>query len=210
MGVKGALGDHKKILLLSLGLLVVCVVIVLAMGSGLYNPASSLIPKETYTQADNVLEGGVDYQITIKTIYGNIDIDLYEDKAPKSVNSLLFLISKYYYNDLTFHRVIKNFLIQAGAVNGDLDSNPGYTIPIENIKNFNYYDVGMANASQFFIVPSSSDLTDLNSGENKGKFSLIGKVTAGFDVVDSISKVSVDEEYKPINDVSITSILITE
>ena len=77
MGVKGALGDHKKILLLSLGLLVVCVVIVLSMGSGLYNPASSLIPKETYTQAENVLESGVDYQITIKTIYGNIDIDLY-------------------------------------------------------------------------------------------------------------------------------------
>lgn len=205
MGVKGALGDHKKILLLTFGLLVVCVVIVLAMNSGLYNPATNLIPKETYSQAVEVLESGVDYQITIKTIYGNIEIDLYENKAPKSVNSLIFLISKAYYNDLTFHRVIKDFLIQAGAVNGDRNSTPGYNIDKENLRNFTYYDVGMANASQFFIVLPNANLSDIN-----GQYSLVGKVTKGFDVVDSIGKVEVDSNYKPINDVAISNILITE
>ena len=118
---------------------------------------------------------------------------------------MIFLISKYYYDVLTFHRVIEDFLIQAGAVNDDADSTPGYDIPKENLKSFSYYDVGMANASQFFIVLPDANLNDID-----GKYSLVGKVTKGFDVVDSISKASVDDDYKPLNDVSITSILITE
>jgi cyclophilin family peptidyl-prolyl cis-trans isomerase len=63
----------------------------------------------------------------------------------------------------------------------------------------------MANASQFFIVLPNSDKKKFN-----GKYSVVGKVTQGFAVVDSIAKVEVDKDYKPVNDVTIKSILIQE
>lgn len=63
----------------------------------------------------------------------------------------------------------------------------------------------MANASQFFVVLPSSNLDSFN-----GEYTVIGHVSKGFDVVDSIAKVEVNKDYKPLNDVTIKSILITE
>jgi cyclophilin family peptidyl-prolyl cis-trans isomerase len=62
----------------------------------------------------------------------------------------------------------------------------------------------MANGSQFFIAPRGADLTKLTG------YPVIGKVTRGFAVVDTIEKVAIDENYRPINDISINSILIIE
>lgn len=201
--LKSSLGENSKFILLAVALLVISMVILFAMNKGLYNPSSTL---QTYPEAEQFIEEGVDYQITVKTVYGNINIDLYEDKAPQNVNSLLFLISKRYYEDLTFHRVMKDFVIQAGDTTGDGTGNPGYSVILENVQeNFSDYSVGMANASQFFIVLPGSDKEDFN-----GKYSPIGRVTSGFAVVDSIEKVEVDENYKPFNDVVIESIQITE
>jgi peptidyl-prolyl cis-trans isomerase B (cyclophilin B) len=201
--LKSSLGENNKFILLAVALLAISMIILFAMNKGLYNPS---IPVQTYSQAEQFIEEGVDYQITVKTVYGNINIDLYEQKAPENVNSLLFLISKRYYEDLTFHRVIKDFVIQAGDTKGDGTGNPGYSVSLENTQeSFLDYTVGMANASQFFIVLPNSDKTDFN-----GKFTPIGRVTTGFAVVDSIAKVEVDENYKPLNDVVIESIQITE
>ncbi len=201
--LKSSLGENNKFILLAVALLAISMIILFAMNKGLYNPS---IPVQTYSQAEQFIEEGVDYQITVKTVYGNINIDLYEQKAPENVNSLLFLISKRYYEDLTFHRVMKDFVIQAGDTAGDGSGNPGYSVSLENVQeNFSDYSVGMANASQFFIVLPNSNKTDFN-----GKFTLIGRVTTGFAVVDSIAKVEVDENYKPLNDVVIESIQITE
>ena len=130
---------------------------------------------------------------------------MYEKEAPDNVNSLLFLISKRYYEGLTFHKVVKDFVIQAGDTKGDGSGDPGYTVKRENLVDFNDYDVGMANASQFFIVLPNSNKQKFN-----GKYTLVGKVTKGFAVVDSIAKVEVNEDYKPVNDVIIKSILIQE
>ncbi len=207
MGVKDALGDNKKFLLLAFALLVVSVIIMFSLKSGLYSPTTQLgNSKGSYTQAGDFLQEGVDYKVTIKTVYGDINIDLYEDKALINVNSFLFLISERYYEGLTFHKVIKDFAIQGGDAEGDGTGDPGYKVSLENVNaDFTDYSVGMANASQFFIVLPNSNKSDFN-----GKYSLIGKVTSGFAVVDSISKVEVDNDYKPINDVTINSIQITE
>lgn len=206
MGVKDSLGESKKFIFLALGLLVVCLVVVFAMKSDLYSPTGLLMGgKEMYTQPDSVLEGQYDYVIVISTIYGDITIDLYERSAPENVNSLLFLIGERYYEGLTFHKVIKNFVIQGGDVKGDGSGNPGYTVERENLVDFDKYTVGMANASQFFIVLPNASMDSFN-----GQYSVVGKVTEGFSVLDSIQKVEIDTNYKPINDIVIKSIQIQE
>ena len=207
MGVKESLGDNKKFLFLASALLVVSVIIMLSLNSGLYSPTSPLTNnKGSYTRPRQFLQDGIDYNITIKTDIGEINIDLYEDKAPKNVNSLLFLISERYYEGLTFHRVIKDFVIQTGDTKGDGSGDPGYAVDLENTgENFSDYTIGMANASQFFIVLPNSNKSDFN-----GFFPVVGRVTRGFSVVDSISKAEVDEDYRPINDIVINSIQITE
>ncbi len=202
---KNALGENKKFLLLSLALLAICVLVVFSLQSGKY-PLNWLINNEkTYLQPQLVLDDKYDYSITISTVYGDISIDLFEKEAPENVNSLLFLASQRYYDGLTFYKVIKNFVIQAGDTVGDGSGNPGYSINKENTVDFRDYDVGMANASQFFIVLPNSDKKEFN-----GKYTVVGKVTQGFAVVDSIAKVEVDKNYKPVNDVTIKRILIQE
>lgn len=206
MGVKDSLGESRKFVFLALALLLVCVLIIFAMKSGLYNPTGSLVGgKNTYDQPEYVLEDKYDYTVVITTIYGDIEVDLYEKIAPDSVNSLLFLIGERYYEGLTFHKVIKNFVVQAGDVKGDGTGDPGYSVKKENLVNFEDYNVGMANASQFFIVLPNSPKDSFN-----GQYSVVGKVTEGFVVLDSIQKVEVDTDYRPINDVVIKSIQIHE
>ena len=205
-GFKDALGENKKFLLLALALLAVCALVVFSLQSGKYPSGTLIIDKgKTYSSAERVLDEKYDYSIIVSTVYGDIFIDLYEKEAPDNVNSLLFLISKRYYEGLTFHKVVKDFVIQAGDTKGDGSGDPGYTVKKENLVDFNDYDVGMANASQFFIVLPNSNKQKFN-----GKYTLVGKVTKGFAVVDSIAKVEVNEDYKPVNDVVIKSILIQE
>ena len=203
---KNALGENKKFLLLALALLAVCALVVFSLQSGKYPSRTLIIDKgKTYSSAERVLDEKYDYSIIVSTVYGDIFIDLYEKEAPDNVNSLLFLISKRYYEGLTFHKVVKDFVIQAGDTKGDGSGDPGYTVKKENLVDFNDYDVGMANASQFFIVLPNSNKQKFN-----GEYTLVGKVTKGFAVVDSIAKVEVNEDYKPVNDVVIKSILIQE
>ena len=205
-GFKDALGENKKFLLLALALLAVCALVVFSLQSGKYPSRTLIIDKgKTYSSAERVLDEKYDYSIIVSTVYGDIFIDLYEKEAPDNVNSLLFLISKRYYEGLTFHKVVKDFVIQAGDTKGDGSGDPGYTVKKENLVDFNDYDVGMANASQFFIVLPNSNKQKFN-----GEYTLVGKVTKGFAVVDSIAKVEVNEDYKPVNDVVIKSILIQE
>ena len=205
-GFKDALGENKKFLLLALALLAVCALVVFSLQSGKYPSGTLIIDKgKTYSSAEKVLDEKYDYSIIVSTVYGDIFIDLYEKEAPDNVNSLLFLISKRYYEGLTFHKVVKDFVIQAGDTKGDGSGDPGYTVKKENLVDFNDYDVGMANASQFFIVLPNSNKQKFN-----GEYTLVGKVTKGFAVVDSIAKVEVNEDYKPVNDVIIKSILIQE
>ncbi len=206
MSIKDSLGESKKFLLLAVVLLVILVVIAVLVKSGIYSPSGGILSeRESYTQPENVIEDKYDYSIIITTIYGDIGIDLYEKIAPQNVNSLLFLMSKRYYDGLTFYKVIKNFVIQTGDAKGDGNGNPGYTVKKENLIGFEDYDVGMANASQFFIVLPNSSKKSLDR-----QYPVVGKVTSGFAVLDSIAKVEVDRDYKPLNDIIIKNIQIHE
>ena len=123
----------------------------------------------------------------IKTNKGNIVIDLYGDKAPKTVSNFIYLVENDFYNNLTFHRVEPGFVIQGGDPNGTGTGGPGYKFPDEPVQG-EYISgaVAMANSgpntngSQFFIC-----LDDLN-GKLAKSYNLFGQVTSGMDVVEKI------------------------
>jgi peptidyl-prolyl cis-trans isomerase B (cyclophilin B) len=135
---------------------------------------------------------------TITTSLGPIEIELFDDAAPKTVANFTKLAGEGYYDDLTFHRVIPDFMIQGGCPNGDGRGGPGYTFEDE----FNNHKVvrgalAMANAgpntngSQFFIVTTDA------APWLDGKHTVFGRVTSGLDVVDAISAVDRDRSDKP-------------
>ena len=202
---KDIVKDNKKILLLTGGLLIVSVLGVFLLNEDFLGVDSDDISIGQYIQPEDVLQDGVDYKATIRTEYGDIDIDLYEEKSPNAVNSFVFLSGEDFYDNLTFYKVIKNFVIQTGDQVGDGTGDPGYSLDTDlNNLEPDDYTVCMANASQFFIILPGADL------EQFQEYPIIGRVASGFSVVDTIAKVSVDDNYKPINDITINSILIIE
>lgn len=127
-------------------------------------------------------------RVTIHTNKGAIVMALRPDDAPESVSSFIQLIQSGYYNGKAFHRVVPNFVIQTGCPRGDGYGSNDFTLRSE-LHN-TYYDdagyVGMASAglhtegSQFFITHSPTPHLD-------GRYTIIGKVISGMDVVNSIS-----------------------
>lgn len=206
MGIaKDVFKDNKKILLLTLGLFLVSIVGVFLLNQNIINIDSDIVQDQLYTKPENVLDEGVDYKAEIRTVFGDIEIDLYEDRSPNAVNSFLFLAGENFYDDLTFHKVVKDFVIQAGDQLGDGEGDPGYTLELDESQlKVEEYSVCMANASQFFIVSKGADTAQLQS------YPVIGEVTSGYAVIDAIEKVNVNNEYRPIRDVTINTILIEE
>jgi len=141
---------------------------------------------------------------TLHTNHGAIDVELYDDDAPKTVDNFVKLARDGFYDGVIFHRVIPDFMIQGGDPTGTGRGGPGYTF--EDEQNEHGVDRGalaMANAgantngSQFFIVTAES-CPWLN-----GKHTVFGRVTNGMDVVDAISNVDADASDKPRQDVVI-------
>ncbi|MDD4382427.1 MAG: peptidylprolyl isomerase [Candidatus Dojkabacteria bacterium] len=209
------LKGNKKILLLLLALVVAIILGTFLMNNGQFSSNNLLPTTDTYTKPEDVLEEGIDYKIVLKTTAGDIKIDLFEDETPITVNNIIFLIGKGYYEDVTFHRVVKGFVIQTGDPTGTGSGNPGYSIKDEiTDREYEAYSVGMANSgpntngSQFFIT--SGSITQGNIDALNGGYTLFGRVIEGFAVVDSIERVAVDGNDKPVNDVVIESIQILE
>ncbi|MCD4775189.1 MAG: peptidylprolyl isomerase [Candidatus Aegiribacteria sp.] len=128
------------------------------------------------------------YLLTIETDRGAIELELFPEYAPKTVNNFISLAKDGYYDGITFHRVIPNFMIQGGDPTGTGRGGPGYNFEDEFDGNPLKHETGslsMANAgpgtngSQFFITHAPQP--HLN-----GKHTVFGKVTAGQDVVDTI------------------------
>jgi cyclophilin family peptidyl-prolyl cis-trans isomerase len=202
---KDIVKDNKKILLLALGLLVMSVIGVFLLENNILKVQPEIIQKGQYSEPKDVLQEGIDYHARIRTEFGDIEIDLYEEQSPNAVNSFVFLAGEDFYDGLTFHKVIKDFVVQAGDQVGDGTGDPGYTLePDSNSLKVEEYSVCMANASQFFIVPQGADSSQFNS------YPVIGKVIDGFAVINALEKVSVDENYKPLDDITINSVLIIE
>ena len=128
------------------------------------------------------------YMAEIETNKGVIELELFPNHAPKTVNNFVFLAGKGFYDGVSFHRVISNFMIQGGDPTGTGAGGPGYSFEDEVADNPLTHETGvisMANAgpntngSQFFITYSPQP--HLN-----GKHTVFGKVVGSQDVVDSI------------------------
>ena len=121
---------------------------------------------------------------------GVITFELYDDDAPIAVANFKKLINEGFYNGLTFHRVIPDFVIQGGCPNGTGSGGPGYTIQCELNGKKQYHDSGVfsmahrglnTGGSQFFICHSRNNTSHLD-----GVHTCFGKVIEGLDVVDDI------------------------
>ena len=149
--------------------------------------------------------------------FGEIEVELYKDIAPITVDNFVKLVNKGFYNGLTFHRVIRGFMIQGGCPIGNGTGGPGYAIKGEfaanGVKNPLKHEAGvlsMARAmdpnsagSQFFIMHKNAPHLD-------GQYAAFGKVTKGMDVVDKIACVATDYRDKPLKPVVIESIIIKD
>jgi cyclophilin family peptidyl-prolyl cis-trans isomerase len=146
-------------------------------------------------------------QATLNTNQGRIEVELYPNEAPKTVDNFTKLAADGFYDGLTFHRVIPDFMIQGGCPLGTGSGGPGYQFEDE----FNEHKVdrgalAMANAgpntngSQFFIVTAEA------APWLDGKHTVFGRVTSGQDVVDRISMVERDARDKPLEPVTIDSV----
>lgn len=141
------------------------------------------------------------YRATIETNRGPLTLDLYPEHAPKTVNNFVFLARQGYYDGVSFHRVIDDFVVQGGDPTGSGMGGPGYSFEDETDGNPLKHETGvisMANAgpntngSQFFITHSPQAHLD-------GRHTVFGKVVEGMDTVNQIQagdvmeKVSVEE-----------------
>jgi cyclophilin family peptidyl-prolyl cis-trans isomerase len=125
------------------------------------------------------------YSAKFKTDAGDFVVELFADKVPRTVNNFVFLAREGYYNGVTFHRVIRNFMAQGGDPTGTGSGGPGYQFADEFHPSLRHDSPGilsMANAgpgtngSQFFITHGPTPHLD-------NKHSVFGKVTQGLDVV---------------------------
>lgn len=128
------------------------------------------------------------YKIEMETNKGTIEIQLFPQYAPKTVNNFVFLAKEGFYDGVLFHRVISNFMVQGGDPTGTGRGGPGYRFEDEFTGNPLRHETGvlsMANAgpgtngSQFFITHAPQPHLD-------NKHTVFGKVTKGMDVVNAI------------------------
>src|SRR5450432_253797 len=151
------------------------------------------MPK-SYSGAARVIDPAKRYTATIATARGDIVIALDPKRAPKSVNNFVFRARDGFYDGLTFHRVVDDFVIQGGCPEGTGRGGPGYKFEDEPVQGeYEPGAVAMANSgpntngSQFFIC-TVDDRHKLSKAYN-----LFGQVTKGMEVVTSIRKDEVME-----------------
>ncbi len=151
------------------------------------------------------------YTATMETSMGSMVIALDPIKAPKTVNSFVFLALNHYFDGIIFHRIIKGFVCQGGDPTGTGRGGPGYRFEDE-LPKAGEYQIGsfaMANAgpntngSQFFII-SGPDGCRLPPA-----YSLFGQVVKGLDVVEAMQSVPTAPGDRPKTDVVINSVTIT-
>jgi len=147
----------------------------------------------------------------MNTSVGPIELELFDEDAPKTVDNFRTLAGQGFYDGLIFHRVIKDFMIQGGCPQGTGTGGPGYTFEDE----FNDHKVArgalaMANAgpntngSQFFIVTADA------CPWLDGKHTVFGQVTGGMDVVDRLEGAPTGGMDRPVDDLVIESISLGE
>lgn len=160
---------------------------------------------------DADLSGPIRVEIT--TNKGSLAGELYPDVAPLAVASFVHLAEQEYFDGVIFHRILPGFVVQTGDPTGTGAGGPGYQFPDEPIPaNLSYQrgTLAMANSgpntngSQFFLISGP------NGAGLPPQYSLFGKVVSGLDVVDAMQRVDTDRNDRPLTDVTINSVTITE
>jgi peptidyl-prolyl cis-trans isomerase B (cyclophilin B) len=164
-------------------------------------PHTKLDPKKTYVA-------------TVKTSCGTFTIKLDAKRAPITGGNFAYLVSKHFFDKLTFHRIVAGFVIQGGDPKGDGTGGPGYTVVEAPPKDLTYSpgivamaktqtDPDGASGSQFFVVTGSG------AASLPPQYALLGKVTKGMDVVQKIGAVQADPNSgQPVTPIVIDSIRI--
>lgn len=153
--------------------------------------------------------------VTMKTRKGVVEIELYPETAPNTVNNFISLVRKGFYNGTLFHRIVPRFMIQGGDPLGNGTGGPGYGIrgefssnrfpnALEHVRGV----VSMARTmdpdsagSQFFIMVESAPYLD-------GEYAAFGRVVSGMEEVDRIVSVPRDYDDKPLEDEPIESMTV--
>lgn len=205
-----------KNLILAVGALIVVVVVIFLISSRHKYSGDTLIPSPTPVESPKIVLqmpsstesaktvpfpvlSAADIQgkkIKISTPKGDIVIELLPE-APVASSNFIYLVNKHFYDGVTFHRIIKGFMIQGGDPRGDGTGGPGYAFADEPVSmDYKRGIAAMANAgpntngSQFFIMHQDYNLPH--------DYTIFGKVISGMDVVDTIANSQVDQNDKPI------------
>ncbi len=152
-----------------------------------------------------------DYSATIKTSCGTIELELFAEQTPITVNNFVTLARDGFYDGLTFHRVVRGFMNQTGDPKGDGTGGPGYEFEDEIVDELTFTEPGllaMANAgpgtngSQFFITVAPAE--HLN-----GLHTIFGRVSKGMDVVETINNLG-GQEGPPAETVYMERVTVQE
>jgi cyclophilin family peptidyl-prolyl cis-trans isomerase len=148
---------------------------------------------------------------TVTTNRGAIEVELFDDDAPRTVANFVKLSRDGFYDGVIFHRVIPNFMVQGGDPTGTGSGGPGYRFDDEpNDHRVERGVLAMANAgpntngSQFFIVTAEA------CPWLDGLHTVFGRVSSGMDVVDAIESTPTDRNDRPLDEVRIESVAIAE
>jgi cyclophilin family peptidyl-prolyl cis-trans isomerase len=151
--------------------------------------------------------------MNIETTMGTIKLKLFPDKAPKTCEQIIALINKGFYNGTIFHRVIDGFMIQGGDPTGTGTGGSGKTIPDE-FKNGLKHDKAGVLAMAHSAAPNSQDsqfyITLAATPHLDNQYTVFGEVIDGLDVVKKIGKVKTGANDRPVTEVKMTKVTLTE
>jgi len=151
-------------------------------------------------------------KVRIETTLGNIEVELFAQEAPKTVENFVTLAKKGFYNGIIFHRVIPGFMIQTGDPTGTGTGGPGYQFEDEFSSNLRHDTPGVlsmansgpnTNGSQFFITTVATPWLD-------NRHSIFGRVTNGMDVVKEIVNADRDGGDKPLTPIKMNKVIILD
>lgn len=178
----------------------------------LKNSEGGSMSQKQYSKAPEILPEAerIGKKAKFETNQGSFTITLFGDKAPKTVSNFIFLVKDGFYDDLIFHRILADFMIQGGDPDGIGTGGPGYKFEDEFDDSLTFSKKGIlamansgpaTNGSQFFITVAPTP--HLN-----GLHTIFGEVIEGYDIVEKISKVQTGTSDKPADPVIITKIKI--
>lgn len=155
-----------------------------------------------FTEAAQVVDATKSYTATLKTAKGDIVIQLFADKAPRTVNTFVFLATRGYFDGLTFHRVVAGFVVQGGDPLDNGTGGPGFQTeedPNDLLNTRGRISMAKAGAvtnfgSQFFINLQDNPNLDVDVPGRQKRFYPFGEVVQGMDVVDRIAQRDVIEK----------------